>query len=228
MYPCAKPLTVVSLVHLWTSSRAALVASIRKRIARASALRDAVSSGHVPTALELSAWRFTDGALQLAFPLFAPVEESIDPAALIARLDDFTARAESLLQHCAQTSDPDEARVALLRRLRAAHSGRRIVAFSQYANTVAAIGRLMRRDAGIAIVNADAARIASGTISRDEVLEQFRLDAPRTAPIERIDLLLTTDLLSEGIDLRGASVIVHLDLPWNPARLEWPRGAIDA
>jgi superfamily II DNA/RNA helicase len=78
----------------------------------------------------------------------------------------------------------------------------------------------MRRDAGIAIVNADAARIASGTISRDEVLEQFRLDAPRTAPIERIDLLLTTDLFSEGIDLRGASVIVHLDLPWNPARLE--------
>jgi hypothetical protein len=32
--------------------------------------------------------------------------------------------------------------------------------------------------------------------------------------------LLSTDLLSEGIDLRGASVIVHLDLPWNPARLE--------
>jgi hypothetical protein len=27
-------------------------------------------------------------------------------------------------------------------------------------------------------------------------------------------------LLSEGIDLRGASVIVHLDLPWNPARME--------
>jgi hypothetical protein len=37
---------------------------------------------------------------------------------------------------------------------------------------------------------------------------------------ERIDLLLTTDVLSEGVNLQDASVVVHLDLAWNPARLE--------
>lgn len=34
-----------------------------------------------------------------------------------------------------------------------------------------------------------------------------------------IRLLITTDLLSEGVDLQRASTIVHLDLPWTPARI---------
>jgi Superfamily II DNA and RNA helicases len=34
-----------------------------------------------------------------------------------------------------------------------------------------------------------------------------------------VTLLLATDLLSEGMNLQDASVVVHLDLPWNPARL---------
>ena len=32
--------------------------------------------------------------------------------------------------------------------------------------------------------------------------------------------MITTDLLSEGVNLQGASVIVHLDVPWTPAGLE--------
>jgi hypothetical protein len=34
-----------------------------------------------------------------------------------------------------------------------------------------------------------------------------------------VTLLLATDLLSEGVNLQDASVVVHLDLPWNPQRL---------
>jgi hypothetical protein len=36
----------------------------------------------------------------------------------------------------------------------------------------------------------------------------------------RIRILLTTDLLSEGVNLHNAEVVVHLDLPWTAARLE--------
>src|SRR5688572_21645545 len=43
---------------------------------------------------------------------------------------------------------------------------------------------------------------------------------------ERVTLLLTTDLLSEGVNLQDASVVVHLDLPWNPARLAQRLGRI--
>jgi hypothetical protein len=46
------------------------------------------------------------------------------------------------------------------------------------------------------------------------------------AASERIDLLLPTDLLSEGLNLQEASVVVHLDLPWNPARLDQRVGRV--
>jgi hypothetical protein len=39
-------------------------------------------------------------------------------------------------------------------------------------------------------------------------------------------MLCTTDVLSEGLDLQRASVIIHLDLPWNPARLEQRVGRV--
>ena len=216
----AHALTTISLVHLWTSSRAALVASVRKRLARTTALRDAVEAGHLPTAAELAAWAYSDGSLQLAFPLFTTRTEAIDQHSLNSQIARFVEAANALLERCQREPNPDCARATLLRGLRARHSGSRIVAFSQYAHTVTALGRMMRGDPGIAIVTASGARIASGNVTREEVLAQFSADAPPTNPVERIDLVLTTDLLSEGIDLRGASVIVHLDLPWNPARME--------
>jgi hypothetical protein len=37
---------------------------------------------------------------------------------------------------------------------------------------------------------------------------------------EEIDLLLTTDLLSEGVNLQDAGIVIHLDFPWTPARME--------
>jgi hypothetical protein len=43
---------------------------------------------------------------------------------------------------------------------------------------------------------------------------------------ERVSLLLATDLLSEGVNLQDASVVVHLDLPWNPARLAQRLGRV--
>ena len=33
------------------------------------------------------------------------------------------------------------------------------------------------------------------------------------------DVLIATDLLSEGLNLQDAARVVHYDLPWSPARL---------
>jgi hypothetical protein len=65
-------------------------------------------------------------------------------------------------------------------------------------------------------------------VSRDTVLAQFTpsVGARRVSAAERIDLLVTTDLLSEGLNLQEASVVVHLDLPWNPARLDQRVGRV--
>jgi hypothetical protein len=81
---------------------------------------------------------------------------------------------------------------------------------------------MLRGDAGIGLLTANVARIASGRLPRDALLARF---APRArgaaapAERERVTLLIATDLLSEGLNLQDASVVIHLDLPWNPARL---------
>ena len=64
----AVALLTYGLVHQWTSSRAALVASLGRRRARGVALLAAVEAGRRPTRAELSAWTHGDGAVQLAFP----------------------------------------------------------------------------------------------------------------------------------------------------------------
>ena len=43
----------------------------------------------------------------------------------------------------------------------------------------------------------------------------------------RFDLLLTTDVLSEGVNLQQAGRIINYDLPWNPMRLVQRHGRID-
>ena len=87
----------------------------------------------------------------------------------------------------------------------------------------------MRGETGVGLLTASEARIASGRVTRQELLARF---APRAqgarspAARERVTLLLATDLLSEGVNLQDASVVVHLDLPWNPARLTQRLGRI--
>ena len=40
----------------------------------------------------------------------------------------------------------------------------------------------------------------------------------------RIDLVVSTDLASEGLNLQRAGVIIHYDIPWNPVKLDQRNG----
>src|SRR5262249_15833486 len=86
--------------------------------------------------------------------------------------------------------------------------------------TVSVLRAKLARERGLATLTASGARVSGGRIPRDAVLAQFtplaREFEVATPASERIDLLITTDLLSEGLNLQEASGIVHLDLPWNP------------
>ncbi|MGH7689279.1 MAG: helicase-related protein, partial [Gemmatimonadaceae bacterium] len=48
----------------------------------------------------------------------------------------------------------------------------------------------------------------------------------RTPHAHRVTMLITTDLLSEGVNLQEANVVVHADLPWSPARAEQRVGRV--
>ncbi len=211
-----------SLLRQWASSRAALSGALRRRIARGLALESALEEGRYPDRRELKAWTSVDDAIQLAFPqlVAGPVAA---PAELLDRVRAHVSASRALLALVRTDDGVDASRAQAVRDIRARHRDAKVIAFSQFADTVHALFAELRAERGVAALTARGGRISSGRLSRQETLERFapRATGARAAPeAERIDLLLTTDLASEGLNLHDASVVVHLDLPWTPARLE--------
>ena len=216
------------LVHQWASSEAALREAVRRRIARAAALSASLESGSYPTAKELKTWTYGEGALQLGFPelLSSQVEDAP------SMLDSVRSHADALQDFLARHRGEgtlDAERADMLGRIRAAHPKGRIVAFAQYAETVSMLYRQLAPAGGVAMLDARGGLVAGGKLTRDETLVRFAPSALHAEPppsAERIDVLLTTDLLSEGVNLQDADVVVHLDLPWTAARLEQRVGRV--
>ncbi|MEO7039664.1 MAG: DEAD/DEAH box helicase [Candidatus Elarobacter sp.] len=211
-----------SLLRQWASSRGALAGALRRRIARGIALESALGEGRYPDRRELRAWSCADDAIQLAFPqlVAGPTPE---PHALLRLVREHLDAVRALLSRARDGAEVDASRAKAIRELRARHPGEKVLAFSQYADTVHAMYDLLRDSGAVAALTSRGARIVSGRLSRQDALARF---APRASgaavppAAERIDLLLTTDLASEGLNLHDASVVVHLDLPWTPARME--------
>jgi hypothetical protein len=210
------------LVHQWASSEAALHEAVRRRIARAAALVASLEAGRYPTEKELGTWVFEDGTLQLGFPelLSAPVEE---PATLLRGVRLHADALREFRTRYSADSRLDVERGEILRAIRDAHPNAKIVAFAQYGETVSMLFRRLVKSGQVAMLTAHGARVAGGKMSREDALARFAPRAFHVRPptaAEDIDLLLATDLLSEGVNLQDAEVVVHLDVPWTAARLE--------
>lgn len=223
----AAALLTITLLRQWASSQGALLAAVRRRLAAAHALAATLDTGRYPTRAELDAWTLGDDAQQLVMAeLLSPVQDEPPAAALRASVDAHITGLRVIRR--AASADPavDSRRAARLGDIRRAHPRARCIAFTQFAETVDAYWRELRGEPRVCALTAQGGRVASGTISRRETLGSF---APGGRPVEearRIDLLLATDLASEGLDLQEASVLVHLDLPWTPARIEQRLGRV--
>lgn len=221
-------LVVHSLIRQWASSSAALEGGLRRRLQKATALIAALVEGTWPSRSELATWIGAEGIVQLGFAcLLSPPAGEV--AGLLPVIEAHRDAVASALREVRRDLRADEERAAILRGVRAAHPGRRIVAFSQYADTVDALFRRLAPDGEVAALTGSGARVAGGRISRSEAIARFAPLAsgrPQPTRAEAISLLLTTDLLSEGVNLQDASVVVHLDLPWTPARMEQRLGRI--
>ena len=211
------------LVRAWASSRAALRAVLRTRTHVVTAIEQALDDGRLPTRRELRAWQSIGSDVQLGFAsLLVPPNAALDTSTLRLQAQDERSALASVASAMNASGDPDELRVAELRSIRAEFPGRRILVFSEYATTIRAFFQQLRADAGIGMLTASEARIASGRLRREELLARFAPNAQESRafpPHQAVTLLLATDLLSEGVNLQDATIVVHLDLPWNPARL---------
>jgi superfamily II DNA or RNA helicase len=223
-------LLLLSLVRAWASSRAALLATIRRRRRSLVALEQCHAEGRVPTKRELASWQGGD-AVQLGFPMMlaATTTDRAEAEQHARTIETERHALDALVRAIEHAPDPDAVRVHALRELCTRHGSFAVLAFSEFASTVRAYFIAMRADRGVGMLTANEARIASGRLSRGELLARFAPLAQGVSmphPRERITLLLATDLLSEGVNLQDAAVVVHLDLPWNPARLAQRLGRI--
>ena len=215
------------LVHQWASSEAALRAAIQRRIAKATALFVSLEAGTYPTVAELESWIYDDGALQLGF-----AELLSAPIASRAELLDGVRKHLTALQSVKTrftSSNIDRRRAEVVSAIRVARSHARIVAFAQYGETVAMLYRRLARTGYVAMLTSHGARVAGGSLRRNEAIARFAPIATlskKPAAAEAIHLLLTTDLLSEGVNLQDADTVIHLDTPWTAARMEQRVGRV--
>ena len=58
---------------------------------------------------------------------------------------------------------------------------------------------------------------ASSQSVRNTIIENF--DAKVHFPKDDYRILITTEVLAEGVNLHRSNVVINYDIPWNPTRL---------
>jgi superfamily II DNA/RNA helicase len=66
---------------------------------------------------------------------------------------------------------------------------------------------------------------SSGAPIREKVIENF--DARAKFPKDNYRILISTEVLSEGVNLHCSNVVINYDIPWNPTRLMQRTGRIN-
>ena len=93
------------------------------------------------------------------------------------------------------------------------YPGKKVVLFSFYRNTLYYLAKRLKSDGFDSVV-------VHGGMDKQEALDRFeRPSGP--------DILLSSEVAAEGVDLQFSSLVVNYDLPWNPAKIEQRIGRID-
>jgi superfamily II DNA or RNA helicase len=91
---------------------------------------------------------------------------------------------------------------------------RKVVIFTEYIDTAKHLAEYLRREFE------DSLLVAIGNLSKRTLEDLYKnFDAQYKEQDDRYKILLTTDKLSEGINLNRAGVVINYDIPWNPVRV---------
>jgi len=115
---------------------------------------------------------------------------------------------------------------------------RKVAIFSYFADTADWIEEHLRhvldRDRRLAEYRGRLVSVAGqerrGGVSREDAVFGFvpeSSDAPPGRDTDLYDILITTDVLAEGVNLQQCRNVINYDLPWNPMRLVQRHGRID-
>ncbi len=118
---------------------------------------------------------------------------------------------------------------------------RKVIVFSSFTDTIdylhTAVAELISGAPSTDPISAYEHRVAPAVFGRKTGIDQearartLARFAPETAgtstSTDDYDMLFTTDVLSEGVNLQQAARIINYDLPWNPMRIVQRHGRID-
>jgi len=160
---------------------------------------------------------------------------------------------ENLRARCAEiTPDTDPKIAALTKALEAiaeqaeaqalgdddARQKRKVIVFSFFADTVAyirehlelAVARNPKLAAyrGRVVAVAGSLDVDKGEYGRKTAVEGFApISTEATSSQDLFDILISTDILAEGVNLQQCRNIINFDIPWNPMRVVQRHGRID-
>jgi superfamily II DNA or RNA helicase len=211
------------------SSAAAFDASVRRHIALLAHFSSAAERG-----LLFSPAVDSDLLLQVDRWAQVPLQELMLrrwPAALDAH--DFVRRARVdlvLLQRLRLHCNDGDVKLARLLEVLRQHAAERVVIFTEYRETAVHLWNALAPRGAVALVHGGEARLGRSRAARSTVIERFApvSNGCRPPPAhQRVDVLIATDVIAEGMNLQDASVVISYDLPWNPVRLAQRIGRID-
>jgi hypothetical protein len=219
----------LALLRRLESSRAALRRSLLRQRDFLAALRSAAAAGRRLSRREFHALfpRHDGDDSQLVFlPLLLAPRAPPSPADLAEReraLDD------ALELVAAADARPDAKSDALEMLLSGQLAAERTIVFTEYRDTALQITRRLRRRFRVLTVTGGAAWAGPDRVSRRCALDAFspRARGARADPLLEAQVLVATDVASEGMNLQDASVVVNYDLPWNPVRVMQRAGRVD-
>jgi superfamily II DNA or RNA helicase len=179
------------------SSARSLATSLERRMAALTGKIDVATQGALPLSFE------DEASDDVQLPIAPAFERTDDERTVLGRLLDAARKAQS-----------GERKMDALRRI-VRRVGERLIIFTEYRDTL------------------DAIRDAIGGLRRLTTLHggqtaHERLHSLRAFTNGAADVMIATDAGSEGLNLQGACrLVVNLELPWNPIRLEQRIGRVD-
>jgi hypothetical protein len=244
------------LLKRFESSSHAFGRTLRKMVTASNIFLQGLESGVVLTAEGIDEWQQSDNdeilerleALGATSPASAYDLERLtnDVAADKALLAEYAERATAVKRE----NDPKLAALTdeLLEILHSAENDgldqidrrnkRKVIIFSFFADTAVWICEyledLFERDLRFSLYRGRLACVFGDSgyngISREQAVFGFSpesSEAPAGRRDDRFDVLVTTDVLAEGMNLQQCRNILNYDLPWNPMRLVQRHGRVD-
>ncbi|MGA9580784.1 MAG: helicase-related protein [Allosphingosinicella sp.] len=142
-------------------------------------------------------------------------EDPLDPEPIRKEVTAVLDQARSLSAH-----DPKLERLLEIVRQKGEMENRRLLLFSAFRHTLAYLEGAMR-SRGIRI------GVIHGGVGDDERRDLRRRFALEPEDPGAVDVLLSSEVGSEGLDFQFCDALVNYDIPWNPMRIEQRIGRID-